>query len=83
MKITDRSLLGFAKGKKEYAVTAKKYRIIANTVTIKRLGPSGSSNKKNSALEHTMDVAAKMTKRNFFESRYVFLIMAGICLLGR
>ena len=75
MKITNKSFLrpvrDKCEGLNEYIPKDKKYMIIANTVTIKRFGPSGSSKKKNIVLEHMIDVMPKIINEIFFDLKYM------------
>lgn len=56
--------------------------IAAITATTKRFGPSGSSKKKNIALEHTIAVIPKITKVNFFDLKYILVIILYQIFLG-
>jgi hypothetical protein len=61
-------------GPNKYAATDNKYTANANTVTIKRLGPSESLKKMKSALLQTMAVATNINKEIFFDLKYRFVI---------
>ena len=54
--------------KDKYIDKDKKYIIAANTVTIRRFGPSRSLKKKNIVREQRRDVRARI-RRVFFEGR--------------
>ncbi|MGE0569382.1 MAG: hypothetical protein AB7O73_15690 [Bacteroidia bacterium] len=41
------------------------YIIAANTVTISKFGPSGSSKRKNDALDNNIEVIARMIREDF------------------
>jgi len=52
-------------------VKDRKYIIAAITITTRRFGPSGSSKKKNIALEHAIDVIPKISNEVFFDLKYI------------
>ena len=49
--------------------------IAAITMTTSKFGPSGSSKKKNIALEHIIDVSPRITNNVFFELKFIFVII--------
>ena len=49
--------------------------VAAITVTMSKLGPSGSLKNTNSALEHTMEVMPKMINEVFFDLKYMVVIV--------
>lgn len=55
----------------KYIDKIKKYITIANTITIKRFGPSGSLKKKNIILEQRRDVMARIRRGSFFDLIYI------------
>ena len=58
---------------KRIAKEDRKYITNASAVTIKRFGPSGSFIKKNTILENTRDVMARINREIFFDMGYIFL----------
>lgn len=57
----------------KYTPNDKKYMTDAIPITTTRLGPSGSSKKKNIVLEHRIDVMAKITNEIFFDLKYILI----------
>jgi hypothetical protein len=49
--------------------------IVAIPMTTRRFGPSGSSKKKNIALERVTATIARRTRGIFFELRGIFIII--------
>ncbi len=58
---------------------------MANPVTIRRLGPSGSLKKKNTSLENMRDVTPKVSRWIFLDSKCIFVVTEKISAeaLGR
>ena len=59
----------------EYAVRDKRYTIPAATITISKLGPSGSLKNQNINLEHKIAVMPKISNEVFFEWKCIFVIL--------
>jgi hypothetical protein len=60
----------------KYVAKDKKYTNAANTVTIRRFGPSGSSKDTSIVLEHTMAVIAKISSEIFFDMKYIVVSLS-------
>jgi len=49
----------------------KKYRMTANTITIRRFGPSGSLKAQNTNLESKTDVINRINNDTFLDLKYI------------
>lgn len=64
-----------AAGINKYTIKDIQYKIPAATITISKLGPSGSLKNQNINLDKETDINPRIIKEVFFELKYMFVIL--------